>query len=341
MLAASSFHGSFGREVTLRFHSGYTESIECANSRPQVINNKITVVQYEGMDSTDNQKKAGIAALVGRPNVGKSTLLNMLLGQKVSITSPKPQTTRFNLQAVFEDDRGQIIFVDTPGIFGKVEDPLAKKINPKAAQSIEEGADVVVYIVDHTRERDFEENKALGIVRKAKVPKILVINKIDVRRPSHIVQYKFMEDEFEKVIELSALTGTNLNAMVDAIFSYLPVREPIVDTKNRAQPGLNIDSRLFVAELIREKAFLFLRREVPYSLTSVVDVLEERANGTLYVKGRILTSSERYKGMIIGKNGVMIKEISMATRKELETARSKKVYVELSVETDPHWVEYM
>lgn len=293
------------------------------------------------MDSTDNQKKAGVVALIGRPNVGKSTLLNMILGQKVSITSPKPQTTRFNLQAVYEDERGQIIFVDTPGIFGKVEDPLAKKINPKAAQSIEEGVDVVVYIVDHTRERDFEENKALGIVRKAPVPKILVINKMDVKRPTHIVQYKFMEDEFDKVIEISALTGKNLNALPDAIFSFLPVREPIVATEGRAQPGLNIDSRMFVAELIREKAFLFLRREVPYSLTAVVDELEERKNGVLYVRGRVLTSSDHYKGMIIGKNGAMIKEISMATRKELETASSKKVFVELTVETDPHWVEYL
>lgn len=285
--------------------------------------------------------KAGVVALVGRPNVGKSTLLNMILGHKVSITSPKPQTTRFNLQAVYEDDRGQIIFVDTPGIFGKVEDTLAKRINPKAEQSLEEGVDVVVYIVDHTRERDFEENKALGIVRKASVPKILVINKIDVHHPTHIIQYKFMEDEFDSVIELSALTGNNLNSLVDEIFSYLPQRDAIVDTKNLVQPGLNIDSRMFIAELIREKAFLFLRREVPYSLTAVVDDLEERENGVLYVRGRILTSSDKYKGMIIGKNGAMIKEISMATRKELETASSRKVFVELTVETDPHWVEYL
>ena len=112
--------------------------------------------------------KTGTVCLIGRPNVGKSTLLNNILGQKVSITSPKPQTTRFNIQAVYEDGRGQIIFVDTPGIFGKVKDPIAKRINERAEQSVSGGVDVVVYMVDHTRERDFEENKALGIVGKSR-----------------------------------------------------------------------------------------------------------------------------------------------------------------------------
>jgi GTPase len=285
--------------------------------------------------------KAGIVSIIGRPNVGKSTLLNNLLGHKVSITSPKPQTTRFNLQAVYEDDRGQIIFIDTPGIFGKVEDQMAKKINPKAEESLNQAIDVVIYMVDHTRERDFEENKALGIVRKVKAPKILVINKTDIRKPTYIVQYKFMEDEFDKVLEISALNRKNLNKILDTVFSYLPEREKLVDTSTLAQPGLNLDSRTFLAEIIREKAFLFLRREVPYSITTVIDDLIERDNGTLYVKARILTSADRYKAMIIGANGTMIKEISMAARKELETASNKKVYLDLTVETDPHWIDYV
>jgi len=285
--------------------------------------------------------KAGTVALIGRPNVGKSTLLNRILGHKVSITSPKPQTTRFNLQAVYEDDRGQIIFVDTPGIFGKVTDTLARRINPKAEESLEQGVSVVVYMIDHTRERDFEENKALGIVRKAKVPKILVINKIDIKQPTHIVQYKFMEEEFDAVVEISALTSKNINTLMDTIFSFLPEGTPLVDKKTLAQPALNVDSKKFIAEIIREKAFLFLRKEVPYTLTSVVDQLIKRDNGALYIKARILTSSDRYKVMIIGKGGAMIKEISMAARKELETATNKKVYLELTVETDPHWMEYI
>src|SRR3990167_1792576 len=209
-----------------------------------------------------NEKKAGIVCLIGRPNAGKSTLLNNILGHKVSITSPKPQTTRYNIQAVYEDTRGQIVFVDTPGIFGKVVDSLARRINPKAQEQLSQELDVVVYLVDHTRTRDTEENKTLGIVRKVKAPKILAINKIDVKSPSHIVQYKFMEDEFDQVVELSALQRKNIPTLLDAIFQLLPEKERLVDTDHLPQPGLNIDSRIFLAEIIREKAFLFLRREV-------------------------------------------------------------------------------
>ncbi len=285
--------------------------------------------------------KSGIVTIVGRPNAGKSTLLNAILRHKVAITSPKPQTTRFNIQAVYQDKRGQILFVDTPGIFGKVEDPLARRINLKAQEALQEGVNVVLYIVDHTRTRELEENKALGIVRQIKVPKILVINKIDVRRPTHIVQYKFMEEEFNRVVEVSALNHKNIPVLIDAIFSFLPEGKQLVDRGQLTQPALNLNSKTFISEIIREKAFLFLRREVPYSLTAVVDDVVERDNGVLYIKARILTSADRYKSMIIGKNGTMIKEISMASRKELETAANRRVYLELTVETDPHWMEYV
>ncbi|MBI3559548.1 50S ribosome-binding GTPase, partial [Candidatus Gottesmanbacteria bacterium] len=146
-------------------------------------------------------QKAGVVAIIGRPNAGKSTLLNNLLGHKVAITSPKPQTTRFAIQAVYEDDRGQIIFVDTPGMVGKVVDPLSRRINLVAENQLNKDLDLVIYLVDHTRERDLEENKTFGLVRKFQGPKILVINKIDVARPTHIVQYKFMEEEFDAVVE--------------------------------------------------------------------------------------------------------------------------------------------
>ncbi len=284
-------------------------------------------------------QKAGVVAIIGRPNAGKSTLLNNLLGHKVSITSPKPQTTRFPIQAVYEDDRGQIIFVDTPGVVGRVKDQLARRINLEAENQVNKELDVVIYLVDHTRERDLEENKTFGIVRKFPGPKILVINKIDVIRPTHIVQYKFMEEEFDAVVEISALERKHLGKLLQVIFEYLPEGKPTVDATDLVQPGLNIDSKTFLSEIIREKAFLFLRREVPYSLTSVIDDVIERDNGVLYVKARILTSADRYKSMIIGKNGSMIKEISMAARKELETATNKKVYLELTVETDPHWMD--
>ncbi len=285
--------------------------------------------------------KAGVVALVGRPNVGKSTLLNTLLGQKVSITSPKPQTTRFSIQAVYEEERGQIVFMDTPGVFSKVKDQVAARINLRTEETIDRGVDVIVYMVDHTRERAEEENRVLGIVRKVKTPKILVINKTDITSPSHIVQYRFMEEEFDKVVSISALNNKHIPLLLDAIFEYLPEGKPIVDTHDMIQPGLNLDSKMFISEIIREKAFLNLRREIPYAITAVVDDIEERDNGVTFIKARLLTSADRYKGMIIGKNGDMIKEISMAARKELEVAANKKVYLELTVETDPHWIDYV
>lgn len=285
--------------------------------------------------------KSGIVALVGRPNVGKSTLLNTLLGQKVSITSPKPQTTRFPIQAVYEEERGQIIFVDTPGIFTKVKDQVAARINLRTEETVEKGIDVIVYMVDHTRERAEEENRVLGIVRKLHIPKILVVNKVDVKSPTHIVQYRFMEDEFDEVVEISALENKHIPVLLEKIFDRLPERPAVVDTKDMVQPGLNLDSKTFISEIIREKAFLNLRREVPYAIAAVVDEIEERDNGVTYIRARLLTSADRYKGMIIGANGEMIKEISMAARKELEVASNKKVYLELTVETDRHWIDYV
>jgi GTP-binding protein Era len=284
-------------------------------------------------------KKAGVVAIVGRPNAGKSTLLNNLLGRKVSITSPKPQTTRFPIQAVYEDNRGQIIFVDTPGMIGKVVDPLSRRINLEAEGQLNKALDAVIYLVDHTRERDLEENKTFGLVRKFDGPKILVVNKIDVAKPDFSVQFKFMEEEFDAVVQISALERKHLGKLLEVIFSFLPEGKPMVESSDLVQPGLNIDSNTFLSEIIREKAFLFLRREVPYSLTAVIDDTQERHNGVLYIKARILTSADRYKSMIIGRGGAMVKEISMAARKELETATNRKVYLELTVETDSHWMD--
>ncbi|MBL7159319.1 GTPase Era [Candidatus Microgenomates bacterium] len=284
--------------------------------------------------------KVGTVALIGRPNTGKSTLLNNLLGQKVTITSPKPQTTRSSLRAVYEDERGQIIFVDTPGIFAKTPDLLSKRVNPQAGLTLAQGVDLILHLVDHTRKRALEENKTIGMIRNVKnTPKILVINKIDLRKPTYRAHYKFLEEEVDEVIEISALKKTHLKSLLEVIFKYLPEGKPLPETKERITPALDIDSKTFIAELIREKAFIFLRKEIPYSLTTVVDEVKERKDGLLCIQARILTTNNKYRKMIIGKKARMVKEIGMATRKELETATNKKVFLDLRVEVDKHWME--
>ncbi len=285
--------------------------------------------------------KSGYVAIIGRPNSGKSTLLNNLLGQKVSITSPKPQTTRFPIHAVYEDERGQIIFIDTPGIFGKIQDPVSKMINPLAEKTLKEGVDVVVYLVDHTRDRDIEENKTFGIVREMDKPKILAINKTDIKKPTFLPHYKFMEEEFTKTLYISGLYKSNLNYLIDDIFQLLPEGEKLVDNSDRPTPVLNMDSKTFLAEIIREKAYIFLRKELPYTLTTIVDEITEKKNNITYIKARIVTSDDRYKRMIIGEKARMVKEIGMAARKELETATNKKIFLDLTVESNPHWPEQL
>lgn len=296
--------------------------------------------------------KSGKVLLIGRPNVGKSTFLNNLIGQKVAITSPKPQTTRFAIKALFEDERGKIVFVDTPGIFGKTEDYLSKKINEKTFQAVNENVDVVVYMIDHTRKRDFEEAKVLGMVRKIQKPKILVINKIDLEEKSFLPQYKFLEAEIPFVYKISAKKTSHIKPLMQKIFDLLPeiTTGPVEDKKTQkpdlldevnisGYPLLNIDAKIFISELIREKVFLMMGEEIPYTTTAVVDEIVERKKDITYIKARILTTSDRYKKMLIGAAGRKIKEIGSYARKEISLAIGKKVYLDLKVETDPHWQE--
>ncbi|PIP63776.1 GTPase Era [Candidatus Roizmanbacteria bacterium CG_4_9_14_3_um_filter_33_18] len=285
--------------------------------------------------------KMGKVLLVGRANVGKSTFVNNVIGQKVAITSPKPQTTRFSIRALYEEERGKIIFVDTPGIVGKAKDFLSKRINEKTLQILNESVDLVIYMVDATRKRDFEESKVLGLVRKINRPKILVINKIDDPGKSFLPQYKFLEEEFKDVFQISAINNMHIKPLLDKIFEYLP--EKNIDSEELppglVYPILNLDSKIFLGELIREKIFLMMGEEIPYTTTVIVDQVLERKNGITYIKARILTTNDRYKGMLIGKEGRKIKEIGSYARKEIALAINKKVFLDLNIEVDSHWQE--
>ncbi len=285
--------------------------------------------------------KSGTVALIGRPNAGKSTLINRIIGHKVAITSPKPQTTQFSIQAAYEDpivgdkpSRGQILFLDTPGIFAKTKDPKLKEINLEAEQVLKEDVDAIVYVIDPSRERGLEENRVLGAIRKADIPKLLVFNKIDKRGKKYMEQYRFLEDEFEDIVYVSALKGENINQIIDWVFDKLPEGEAMFDASYMPSKALNLNSKVFLEELIREKAFLRLRRELPYVIRVVVDDVEKRKGKNLvYIKARIL-APKRYKKMIIGLNGRRIKEIGSMTRRELEIATGNKIYLDLTVDEE-------
>lgn len=282
----------------------------------------------------DNPLKSGFAVLLGRSNVGKSTLMNALIGSKIAITTPKPQTTRKPVQGILSDARGQIVFVDTPGVFKQAKDSLSKRLHKYVKESLKD-VDAVVYVVDPTRSIGPEEKYTLSLAEELSQPKILVINKMDLEDIPVLEDYRALVDRFDVVIELSARTGKGVPALKDAIFERLPVAEAFYPVGQLS----NMPNEEWLAELIREKLFLRLRQEVPYSVHVVVDEVDRRETGAFYVAARILTSADRYQRMIIGAGGRGIKEIGQSTRRELESVMGTSVYLDLKVELDPHWVE--
>lgn len=278
-------------------------------------------------------RKSGFAVLIGRSNVGKSTLLNRLVGSKIAITTPKPQTTRKPVQGILSASEGQAVFVDTPGVFKESKNALSKTLLRFIKESLR-GIDAVVYVVDPTRSIGSEEKYAMNLLDKIEKPKILVINKSDLKNTPYLESMRALSSRFDRTIELSALTGRNVNLLKKAIFEYLPEGEPFYPEGQLT----NMPNEEWVAELIREKLFLRLRQEAPYSVHVVVDEMTQRENGVIYIAARILTLSERYQRMIIGAGGRGIKEIGQAARRELEAVMNASVYLDLNVEVDPHWV---
>lgn len=281
----------------------------------------------------DELKKSGIVVLVGRSNVGKSTLLNSLIGTKIAITTPKPQTTRHVIQGVLHDPRGQIVFADTPGIFKQVPDQLTAKLNEKARDAVS-GVDAVVYVVDATRHVGDEEEAVHRMVKALKTPKILVLNKSDVKRP-YIDEYLAWSDEFTAVVDVSALNNKNLKPLVDAIMELLPTGMPLYP----ADQITNVENKFWLEELIREKVFMGLYEEIPYSTMVRVDEISRREEGTVYIKASVLTTAARYKKMIIGHGASKIRGIGRATRKELELVTGDKIYLDLDVQVEERWQE--
>ncbi len=281
------------------------------------------------------QLKSGMVTLVGRSNVGKSTLLNTLVGTKLAAVTHKPQTTRNIIHGVVNAPEGQAVLVDTPGIFKSSNDNLGGILTERVEEALHD-IDLIIYVVDPTKAIGAEERFILSLLRKASVPKIMVINKSDLaeREKEFLDNYKEMSDDFAAIFELSALHARHVEPLKKKIFELLPEGDPLYPPEQLT----NIDQKFWMAEVIREKILLALRQEVPYSTHVEVREIEDKPD-ILVVHAVILTSDKRYKKMIIGAGGRALKEIGIAARKELSTARNKKVFLELEVESDNHWEE--
>jgi len=279
--------------------------------------------------------KSGFVGVIGRPNVGKSTLVNSIVGKKVAITSSKPQTTRNIIQGIYNEDKAQIVFVDTPGIHKPVN-KLGKTLNRQAYYSIDD-TDIILFLVDAYEGLGKGDIYILDKLREINKPVILIINKID--KITHeeilkrIIDYKELYD-FDEIIPVSALTKNNINDLINTLKKYLP--DNIKYYNEGSVTNRSID--FLMAEIVREKVFQFTEEEVPHSVTCVTDSVE--VGKTSYnIKISIIVDRESLKRIIIGKQGDMIKRIGIAARKDIESLLNKAVYLELFVKTVKKWRE--
>lgn len=282
----------------------------------------------------NQQYKSGFATLIGRPNVGKSTLMNHLIGQKIAITSNKPQTTRNRIQTVYTSEEGQIVFVDTPGIH-KAKNKLGEYMVTVAERTLSE-VDVILWLVEPTTFIGAGEQHIAEQLRKTKTPIILVINKIDTVKREEILKsidaYKDICD-FAEIVPCSALKGDNTEDLIKVIMKYLPYGPQFYDEDTVTdQP-----ERQIVAELIREKALRSLNEEVPHGIAVSIDQMKTRNSRLIDIDATIICERDSHKGIIIGKQGAMLKKIGSQARPEIEDMLEKKVNLKLWVKVKKDW----
>ncbi|NPA39911.1 MAG: GTPase Era [Thermodesulfobacteria bacterium] len=282
----------------------------------------------------EKKTKSGFVAIIGLPNVGKSTLLNQMLGTKVSIVSPKPQTTRFNVRGVLTRDNAQIVFIDTPGIHDAKS--LFNKIMVEEALAALEDVDAVLWVLDVTHRLPAEE-KILEIIKKANKPTILVLNKIDKIKKNEllpIIDYFSKLHDFKAIIPISALNNDGVDIVIDELIKILP-EGPFYYEPDRIT---DIPLSLLIAEIIREKIFLLTFEEVPYcTAVKVEEIREEPERNFLYIQATIFVERESQKGILIGKKGQMLKKIGTLAREELEFLLGRRIYLDLWVKTLKDW----
>lgn len=277
--------------------------------------------------------KSGFVSLIGRPNVGKSTLLNSIIGKKVAITSDKPQTTRNIIEGIYNDSDTQIVFVDTPGIH-KPKYKLGKYLNKQAYYSIDD-VDVVVFLVDASDELGKGDLYIIEKLKEIDKPVILILNKIDKIKKEQILlkidEYKDLYN-FKEIIPLSALKKDNIKTLLEVLNKYLPDNIKYFDDDVYTNKRLEF----LISEIVREKVFNLTNEEVPHSVTCVVEQIKREKNN-YSINVAIIVDRDSLKKIIIGKQGSMIKEIGIEARKDLEELLGKKVYLELFVKTIKNW----
>ena len=279
--------------------------------------------------------KSGFVTLIGRPNVGKSTLMNHLIGQKIAITSKKPQTTRNRIQTVYTCEQGQIVFVDTPGIH-KAKNKLGEYMVNVAERTLSE-VDVILWLVEPTTFIGAGERHIAEQLKKTKTPVILVINKIDTVKRDEILlfidTYRKICD-FAEIVPASALKGQNLQEVIDVIFKYLPYGPQFYDEDTVTDQPM----RQIASEMIREKALRSLDEEIPHGIAVYIDRMEERKGGHIMdIDATIVCERDSHKGIIIGKGGAMLRKIGSLARKDIEEMLEMQVNLKLWVKIKKDW----
>ncbi len=284
-------------------------------------------------ESNSPAAKSGFVTLIGRPNVGKSTLMNALIGQKIAITSHKPQTTRNRIQTVYTDDRGQIVFVDTPGIH-RAKNKLGNYMVNTASRTISE-VDVILWLVEPDTYIGAGDRHIAEQLRRTKTPVILVINKVDTIKKEDVLRvietYRH-ELEFVDVVPVSALKKKNTEVLVECIFKYLPYGDAFYDEDTITDQPM----RQITAELIREKVLRCMDEEIPHGVAVIIDSMKQE--GRLWqIDATIICERDSHKGMIIGKQGSMLKKIGSLARQDIEDMLDAQINLKLWVKIKKDW----
>ena len=281
----------------------------------------------------NDQYKSGFVTRIGRPNVGKSTLMNSLIGQKIAITSNKPQTTRNRIQTVYTSEEGQIVFVDTPGIH-KAKNKLGDYMVNVAERTLKE-VDVVLWLVEPSNFIGAGEQHIIEQLSKVSTPVILVSNKIDTVKKEELLGFidtYRKEMDFDEIVPVSALKKENTDELIKCIMKYLPYGPAFYDEDTVTdQP-----QRQIVAEMIREKALRCLDEEIPHGIAVTIEKMKWRGN-IVDIEATIICERESHKGIIIGKQGSMLKKIGMNARKDIENMLESKVNLQLWVKVKKDW----